>query len=227
VEATSENAEPKGPSGAPDLSGRRFQFSLLDLLAAAGVCGLLCAMYAWGGNLMNRAPEFFLAVGLGLLAVGWMFRRKLLMVASVVVLIGILVGMVGFAEREQDRAGHSWRGCRLSVQVIDSSTQKAVPDALIRVVASVDGVDVQAHSRRTDATGRLQLWSCFLGYRGYSKIQYPGFVDVVRLDGGRMEVSAEGYAPREIALDEYFGQAHWDLLANGPLRPVVVELQAD
>jgi len=227
VDATSVNAEPNGAPGAPDLSGRRFQFSLFDLLVAAGVCGLLCAMYAWGGNVMNKAPEFFMFLGLGLLAVGWFFRRKLLMVASVVVLVWIVAGIIGFAEREQDRAGHSWRRCCVSVQVIDSSTQRPVPDALIRIVASVDGVDAQAHSGRTDTTGDLQLWSSFLGYRGYVKVPDFGFSDFVRLKGSRIEVRADGYAPREVALDEYFGQPEWDFTASGPLKPIIVELQAN
>jgi hypothetical protein len=182
-------------------------------------------MIAWGGNVMSRAPEFFMFLGLGLLAVGWFVRQMGVVAVGVVVLIVVIIGVFRFSEREGRRAEYSWRTCLVSVRTIDASTHEPVSNAMIRIVADFDGVRTQTRSGRTDATGVLELECTFPGQRPYGESTL--YSDFVRLESARIEVSAEGYAPRKIALDEHFGHPKWQFSVRGRLKRVVVELQAE
>jgi len=203
---------------------RRFQFGLVDLLVAAVACAFLCAIYAWGGDATGRIPELFLALAVGLFAVGWFRRSKLLIVTGLLMLLGMKLQLAAFSEhvqRQTDRA--SWTLHQLDITVVDATTDRPIPGAAISVVAR-NGPNAITSRAQSDDAGTATLYSkvpCYCASESNGPLLW------FYLDGLRVEVNAEGYAPAAIALDEYYGQRRWDLFANGPLPPVTIELRAE
>lgn len=83
---------------------------------------------------------------------------------------------------------------------------------------------MSSRNGHTDETGRLVL-PCLLP--GETELDTFGARDFVQLGGTRIEVIAEGYAPKTIALHAYYAKYEWHFGVNGVMKPVVVELTAE
>ena len=177
--------DPAPPQGEP----RSLQFGLRRLLTWVAASSLLFALLAWGGNAMSRAPEAFLAIGLGLLALGIFLRRWGTVLLGVAVLFGLFMGVASFASRQQyrsDLASYS-----LSFRVVDEQTGNPVSGATVRLVS------ISREKGTTDARGCVTLTGVFredpVDFSGAGQPDYQGSV---------VEVDAEGYRPVSCALEE-------------------------
>ena len=205
------------PSNEPKPSRWRFRFGLIDLLAAAGTCCLVFAMIAWGGDALGLGPEFYLALGIGLLVVGILARRTWPVAAGVVVLIGLWIGVTFYTEPTSPPVVLSgWRKCDLPVRIVDATTGESVPVASVRVVATLEG-ETRTSSGHSDDSGFLEVACSVPGYSPVGLTGEAGFAegDYITLEAIRVQVEAEGYTQTVIALDKHFGQPRWDFRDGG------------
>jgi hypothetical protein len=169
----------------------------------------------WLSGLFLTAALAFLCLGVYLYAIALRRRRVAPGVAGLAILASLFLCAL-------DNAGILWIGSRsevLTVRVVDQQTGLAVPNAPVRVSRNAG----KASKGRTDAAGEAHLTHEFIasgfdsqfGFRKSASV-YFGETTVV--------VTADGYEPVQVPLEEATGHLGWKL-GGAPLPVVVVQLR--
>ena len=162
-------------------------------MAGVAVCCLFFSVWAWGGDAMTFAPEFFLAIGACLILAGVILRRYILIVASAVLLVALSLALYDHYRRLQQSNAiaqtYAWRRQVVTLRVIDSATKKPVVGASVRVVSG-DGYRTEVSNACTGASGTsdVSAWLIYTRFvHGVGRSLCKSFTKV--------EVRAAGYEP--------------------------------
>jgi len=159
----------------------RFQYSLQTLLAVITASGLLLGLVAWRGELVSRMPEVFLAIGVGLFALGALLRRWAVAALGIVLLAGLALELRFVSPNRPENMEYSYNAL-FWVQDIQTGKPIANASLCLHTFAVSYGT--------TDREGRIEL----VTYREHSS-NYTYYDAGL---GWYVEATAPGYTPVSI-----------------------------